>query len=578
MEKTIDNVRYFGYGDASSAAHTDVLEMFGLDTEAYDDGKCFLICTSEGDAFKAEEFPGCLFNRKYRGKKFAVWNLKYDEGALLQWLDEEELHELWSTGKTVRAGWKIRSIPSKMLSIRRGTHSITIYDLYQFFSCSLERAGQDYLGEGKLDVETKSFSREYVIAHYEEIKKYCIQDSVLVAKLAALMVKVFLKFKVYPSKLYSTAYVSFQYFKSHTKYPTVKHFWYEHKKLLRFAMESYHGGKFEVTRKGVDHYYEYDIVSAYPAEIANLVDTTFARVVYDNKYRRFAVYGFIRCEVTIPPSYYSPIAVKKGSLCIYPVGRFQATITKAEYEDLIRGGAFVKIIEAVWIHCDNKVYPFKREIERLVCLKQEYKKEETALEYHTVKILLNSLYGKMVQLVRTPDYWKATSCWNPIYASVITANVRIRVSEMQRKYKSVVAVHTDSVISTRPLPMQTGKELGAWAPECSGPGVVLGSGIYQIADKTKFRGFERGISLMELIDTPRKSLPLDTVHAVTWRECAFHKWDTDRINRFERQEKSLRVNFDCKRVWLKDYTRFNEVLKRRVDSLPFDAGLLRYLF
>jgi hypothetical protein len=578
MIKSIENVRYFGYGSASGVKHTACMELIGLDTEAYTSGKCFLICTSEGDAFKVEDFPGCLFSRKYRGKKFSTWNLKYDEGALLQFLDEENLHELWEKGFVEQNGWSVRSIPQKMLSIRRKSHSITVYDMYQFYAMSLDAAAEKYLGERKMEMETKSFTPEYVRRNGDLLIRYCVRDADLCKRLSDRMIKVFNVFGVNPSKLYSTAYVSYQYFKSHCHYPTVKKFWDDDRKLLEYSMSAYRGGKFEVTRKGVDNYYEYDIVSAYPFEIANLIDTTYSRVVYSNKYRRFAVYGFLKVKIKIPTNIFSPVAVQQNGLNLYPVGEFETFITKAEYDYLVGVGADCTIIDGAWLHVDNKTYPFRKEIEKLVKLKQQYKEPGKELEYHTVKILLNSLYGKMVQLIKTKDYWKASSCWHPVYAAMITANVRIRISSMQQQFPSVVAVHTDSVISTKPLPLECSNTLGAFTKENEGPGVILGSGIYQIEDKTRFRGFSRTASLMKLIDTNSKTIKMPDVHAITWREVAFHNWDGEKINRFTKVEKTLRVNFDSKRIWLNDYKTFREVLTRNVMSSPIMAKSIRFLF
>jgi hypothetical protein len=578
LEKSIENVRYYGQYENSGIVHQQAIELIGLDTEAYDNGQCFMLATSDNDIFHYEDFPRCLFTRKYIGKKFAVWNLKYDEGALLQFLSEGLLHELWKTGIVENDGWKIRSIPSKMLSFSWKKHAITIYDMYQFYAMSLDSASQKYLGDRKLEMETKSFTRSYVKNNWELLAKYCIKDAVLVEKLSKRMIGVFKKFGITPQKLYSTAYVSYQYFKSHCHYPTVKRFWDENKSLLGAAMQAYRGGKFEVTRKGVDNYYEYDIISAYPKEIAGLVDTTYARIVYSKKFRREAIYGFCKIETEIPVDTFSPIALKVGALSIYPIGKISTWVTKAEIEYLQRMGVDYKIHEGIWIHIDNKKYPYKKEIERLVQLKQTYKGEETALEYHTVKILLNSLYGKMVQLIKCGEYWKASACWHPIYAAVITANVRIRVTELQQKYNSIVAVHTDSVISTKPLDIPPSKTLGDFTPECEGTGVILGSGIYQIGTKSRFRGFISKLPLMELIDSPNKTVEIEDVHATTWREVAFHSWDTDRINRFEPCMKKMRVDFDRKRIWLNDYTNFRQVLKRQVSSVPIDSSILSFLF
>ena len=577
MDKTIENVRYFGRQTIDGKPNTTTLELVGLDTEAYTTGECFMIATSEGDVWHAADWPRCVFTRKYRRKKFACWNLKYDEGALLQFLPEDCLHELWEKGKTDYDGWKVRSIPQKMLSISRSGNAVTLYDMYQFYGMSLDAAAKKYLGESKIDIDTKRFTPEIVDARWDEIANYCVRDAELAARLSQKMVGVFLKFDIYPSKLYSTAYVSFQYFKSHTKYPTVKNLWDDNKSVLGYAMNAYRGGKFEVTRKGGGFYYEYDIVSAYPNEIKELVDISHARIIYSKQYRKNAVYGFLHVKAQIPNDIYSPLAIKRGALSVYPVGLVDTWCTKEEYEYLLRQNIDVEILEAAWLHIDRRTKPFKDEIERLVLLKQQYKGENTQLEYHTVKILLNSLYGKMVQLINARPFWRASSCWNPIYAAVITANVRIRISEMQQLYDSVVAVHTDSVISTAPLPLELSKSLGGWMLEDQGDGVIIGSGVYQIADKVRFRGFGRDMNLMELCTRHRKTVDIPTVRAVTWRECAFHKWEKIRINRFEDTPKKLRCDFDCKRLWLGDYKRFDEILKRNVQSLPIDADILRLL-
>jgi hypothetical protein len=412
---------------------------------------------------------------------------------------------------------------------------------------------------------------------WDEIGKYCVQDAKLTARLGARMIEVFKTFGVQPSKLYSTAYVSFQYFKSKTNYPTVRKLWDENKSVLDYAMKAYRGGKFEVTTKGPGYYYEYDIVSAYPAEIADLIDISYARIIYSEKYRKEAVYAFLHIKLKIPQNIYSPLAIKRGMLSIYPVGEIETYCTKQEYEYMVSVGADVTIIDGTWIHVDKKTRPFKREINRLVKLKQEYKDPEKQLEYHTVKILLNSLYGKMVQLIDTGKFFRASSCWNPIYAAVITANVRIRISAMQQKHTSVVAVHTDSVISTKPLPLEMSKDLGGWMEEDNGTGVIIGSGVYQIGDKMRFRGFGRGINLMDLCMVKKRTVEIPTERPTTWRETVFHKWDIERINRFENIPKKLSCDFDNKRLWLGDYKRFSEILRRNVYSAPLDGYMLRFI-
>jgi len=575
LTKPLDTlmVKYSGRGWTRYPDVEKSLSVIGFDTEAYRNGRCFMMSTSKGDTFAPRDFPACLFGRKYRGKVFVAFNLKYDSGALVQGLPKDKLKQLWKTGKTEHEGYRYKSISFKYFQISRGRNAVTWYDMYNFYHTSLDAAAQKYLGEAKQEVDVTLFTAAYVRCHWDKIAAYCVHDAVLVQRLAERLIKQFESYGVKPQRLYSVAYVSYQYFRRKTNYVNVRRYWNKYRYILDYAMASYNGGKFEVTEKGLGHYYEYDIVSAYPHEIANLVDTSYANISREPEYNPEALYGFIDCTIDVPFELPSPCVVRRKYLCCYPFGRFRRTITKAEYEYLIANGAEIVIHSAVWLHVKSVVYPYKFEIEKLVRRKQEIKATGDELDYHTIKILLNSLYGKMVQLIAKDDRWIAGINWNPIYGSIITANVRIRMAELQRLYPSVVAVHTDSVISTKPLPFDPSDTLGVLGYECNGEGVILGSGIYQIGDKVRFRGFDSKRDLYALIGQKRRHVKIKLHRPHTWREIAFHDWDTELINKFVDMPRRLDVQFDRKRIWLGDWTSFYDVTKRNVQSVPFDAGL-----
>ncbi len=544
------------------------IQPIGLDTEAYGTGECFMICTSLGDTYTPEEFPLCFFTRKYRQQKFVAYNLSYDEGALLQHLPAIGLKWLQLGYDIIYKDFLYNIISKKCLSIRKGRNSIHIYDMYNFYHGTLNYNAEKYLGQKKINIETIKFTPKYVKNNWTKISDYCIQDSILVWELAKLLISKFEKYGVYPRKLYSTAYISYQYFSKACHYVTVDKLWLDDKKAVDYAMKSYNGGKFEVTEKGCGYFYEYDIVSAYPAEIANLIDITYARVVWSKKYRKGAVYAFIKCKIKIPMETHSPVAVKYGTVNTYPAGEFEKVITKKEYDYLIRNNCDVTILDAVWLHCDYKSYPYRHEIRKLVKLKEVYKKNNLELDLQTIKIFLNSLYGKFCQLIPIQAHYKASTCWQPLYASIITANVRLRVTELQNRYSDITAVHTDSVISKTQIPGLTGEGLGNWVKEIEGQGVVIGSGIYQIRDKVKFRGFKPNKSLLDMIDVDSKTIDMKETHAYSWKEIAFHNWSKDLINRFQEIPRKISVNFDRKRLWLDDYNTFREMLLRNVESMP----------
>lgn len=541
----------------------------GIDTETLETGECFLICTSLGDSFALQDFPRFLFTRKYQNTNLAAYNLKFDEGSLLQVLDTKQLEQLRQGEKVDADGYIFSIIPGKCLTIRRKKNSVHIYDMYNFYQGSLDYNAEKYLGKRKLDIETKTFTREFVETNKDRIIEYCIQDAVLVAELAELIIKRFESFGIYVTKLYSTAYISYQYFRRKCHYPVVKELWKKHKHVLEYALLSYAGGKFEVTTKGTGYFYEYDIVSAYPAEIANLVDITNCRVVYDNKYRNTAEYGFVNCIIHIPMDVFSPIPIMQSGVNKYPVGIIRKHITKKEYEYMLSVGCEIEIIDAVWIYCTKKSKPFEYEINRLTELKEKFGAEGRMLDRHTVKILMNSIYGKMIQLVPKGERFKATACFNPIYASVITANVRIRVSEFQQKYPNVIAVHTDSIISTEKLDFPNNGSLGDLTFEIEGKGIIIGAGIYQIGEKKRFRCVKNSTDLFEIVRTKKKYVEITNNRPRTWKEVAYRNLEHNEINRFFDDVKKIRCDFDRKRIWLNDYQRFEEILERCVHSAPF---------
>jgi hypothetical protein len=489
-------------------------------------------------------------------------------GSILQFLPHKYLKYLQTEGEVYYKDYFIKVIATKYMSIRKGKNTVHFYDMANFYNSSLNDASKKYLGEEKIDIGEKKFFHIHMMYEWDKIEEYCIQDAVLVKKLAERIISKFEDFGVYPRKLYSVAYVSNQYFNNTCKYIHVKRFWHMHRKLLDYAMQSYNGGKFEVIKKGMNYYYEYDIKSAYPYEMSNLVDIMKAQIIYTTKYIKSAVYAFMKCEIEIPYGVFSPVALKNKTLNYYPIGKFTKVITKTEYEYLIKYGCKVKILDGIFIKQKYKSYPYRKTIYKLMEFKNKFKRENKKLDYHTIKIFLNSRYGKMVQLIDKKEYWLAGSSWNPIYASVITANCRVRISEMQQKYKSVIAVHTDSIISTEKLPFEDKGNLGDMLFEIEGEGVVLGSGIYQIGSKSKFRGFNSKKKLLDILPDKGKELHIEVERPYSWREVAHRNMDLTMINRFSNIPRDMNLNFDIKRIWLDDYKDFSEVRERVVDSVP----------
>jgi hypothetical protein len=135
-----------------------------------------------------------------------------------------------------------------------------------------------------------------------------------------------------------------------------------------------------------------------------------------------------------------------------------------------------------------------------------------------------------------------------------------------------LGVHTDSVITTEPLPDSFLKRkikdsnLGRWEPELEGkrnPAILIATGQYQIGDKKcAFRGLIPAIKDDNGIpqrDTWRKILErnldkseidyIEKRRPESWCATISRNRPVDEINLFKKTPKTLDLNCDIKRIW-----------------------------
>jgi len=537
-------------------------KIIGFDSEAYTTGEPFLFSTSIPEIITPDALPDILFEDRYIEANFMLFNMKYDSGAILYSLDRDSLEELWRTGSVKVGDFRYRYIPHKQLRIYRGKSKVTFWDVAQFYKhggrrLTLDSASKIYLNESKLTLRTKRFTPQYVKKFYKSITKYAIQDAVLTQKLGVYLVNKLDQFGITPTAIYSCASISFKYFCDHANVVTSWKYWQDDKDVLKFACDAYEGGKFEVTARGsFSHGYEYDISSAYPYEIANLVDIRNATTVRTAEYQPKAVYGFLRCFIDNSAAKHIPCGMIRNNVRIYPSGQYHLTITKQEYDYLLTINIPVKIHDAIWLFVKRKSYPYRHVISTLYNLKSHYKGKDR-MAYDLTKIVQNSFYGKTAQVIELPDgKFNAGAGWNPIYASIITANPRIKITKVQNALESdCLAVHTDSVILTKPLPAQFEQDgmLGNFEHVVEGAILLIACGMYQIADRCAFKGFKpnKQDSWQSILERNynRSHIKYRVRHVESWVETMAKNHDKSSINLFQSMKKDIDLNCDTKRIW-----------------------------
>jgi len=112
-------------------------KIAGIDTET-DNGNIFLISDDKGNFLDLtditfEKIGNWLLS--YEGCWLFCWNLQYDADCIVKLLPEEILRRYkWKKELRFEYGkFKIHYIDKKKLTISKGKHSISLYDIMQYY-------------------------------------------------------------------------------------------------------------------------------------------------------------------------------------------------------------------------------------------------------------------------------------------------------------------------------------------------------------------------------------------------------------------------------------------------------------
>src|SRR4029077_16115383 len=568
--------------------------IVAMDSETQD-GFAILL-TKPWSFAEPESFEDCIEFLRV-DKEMAWWNADYDVQAVIKWLPLPIRNRVALLNEVRYGEYLIRYVPNKFAKVWKGDGDqqdllFTIYDLRQFYNCSLRRAAE------KLGVQQKKdFPRSWYRQMLKKLKDPRTRSPVLdyamgdAQTLQAIIRKTEESFKLAGLKFerpFSNAVFAERFFR--------KQFRYRRKiEVEKIAQKAYHGGRIECLRVG--HFpraYYYDIHSAYPSIIAAL-EKPDGRWIHERNgdpstVREDCRYGFFDCEFDIPrDSRVGPIPFRlsRGGL-LYPVGRFRKTITLSEF-NFLSERRWVSKVYASWLHIwTSGKRPFS-------AIEELYRKRKTdpRIDY-AFKIVMNSVYGKLAQVLEhlyptnVVDYrteffderiWRKRIEWKEhtsfVYAAEITAQIRMKLLR-DIPPEDVILYATDGVFTTKPVKLTSGKGLGEWSePEEVHNLCVVGSGVYQYEDKDgeetiRFRGFSPDIALATKLYAAgnRHAIRIDVTRNTSLKLAARLPERRNRMNVLEEEQRLLDVNFDRKRNWEKRWTA-RELTSRSFDSKPW---------
>lgn len=423
------------------------------------------------------------------------FSFNYDANMILQSLSKpvlEKMHKNGRVGLRRPNGQKysVSFLPSKWFRVtryREGYHhksnphaktTVTIFDLFGFFAKSFVRAYEELVGPIPDVVREGKDSRgDFNSLPLEYVERYWEAEIGLLQQLAEE-----LRRRLYGAGLRITSWhgpgalASFalrqhrvQDIKAHCPDP-----------VREAARYGYAGGRFEIFQLGrtVGPIYSLDINSAYPFGITRLPDLTTGQWVQRSRpdvtsLARFGIYR-VRLNPRVGGSFLESAPGplfhrdKMGNITFpwilegwywTPEVVNLASLDPAQYE-IIEGW------EYVGHRRPNTPPPFEW-LKEVYAKRKEWKAAGIAAQL-ALKLLMNSLYGKLAQRVGWNTETRTAPTWHQLeWAGWVTSNCRGMLWNVMSRLPrdSVIAVETDGIYTTtdpRTLGIVDSKDLGGW--------------------------------------------------------------------------------------------------------------------
>lgn len=383
--------------------------------------------------------------------------------------------------------------------------TVKIYDVMTYFQTSFVKA----LESRDIDVYDeltagKASRPDFQYTDIAEVREYCQLELEGLVKLADALRAEIQDAGVYVTQWHGPATIAKAFFKQnkirdHMQAPTPE--------MERITQYAYFGGHFEQYYAG--HHdrpvYLYDLNSAYPHAIRTLPTLTNAEWVWSDTFTgEMGVWSCSYENFTNDHTQPHPTPWRgPGGQVGFPTRNTAVWLwtPEAGIPGVLVNGGYV--LRGPYGIPDAQRYPFKY-IERIYDLRREWKAQNRGGE-KALKLGLNSSYGAMAQRIGAdPELNGGRPVWHQLsWAGIVTSTTRRQLWDaITLNPKSVIAVETDSIMTTEPLDLDIGNGLGQWGETRYDWVTYIQNGIYFTSDGVgKSRSKTRGIDARELDHT-----------------------------------------------------------------------------
>lgn len=498
--------------------------LYGFDVETYGQKSKFYCCSIYSDDFQRTYYSKAKFKKdmktlnRFRESTIVATNLGFDYHAVFNRKDDVNINWMrrgsdFINAKTYIKDGKFHKYRKEKNKdgkrfIKDKKYKLEFIDTYNFVMSSVEELGKvikikklktpDFIGEKP---KTKT-EKEYM-------EKYNMRDSEISYKFTKYLFSEFRKLNTEPKfTIASTAMNCFR--KNYLK----ETYYQPETEDLIDMFKAYYGGRVEAFKRGkIENQYLYDINSLYPyvmqKEYPNPNFQRFRKHGKIDYIKQFE--GISEVEVSID-KIDVPLLPLRLDKVMFPIGRFSAWYSHVELRKALELGYVITKIKKQY-YFKEKCRPFFDFVNDMYAARQKYKKG--TIMNLTVKLIMNSLYGKFGQKFLDKSEWqpcnhtqeqlrelkgfvikngyiytkqdRKPSCFCiPIWAIYTTAYGRLELYKYLTSY-DVTYCDTDSIITKNML--VSSDALGSMKLEREiKEGVIVKPKFYRLDGNAKIKG------------------------------------------------------------------------------------------
>lgn len=291
-----------------------------------------------------------------------------------------------------KEGYKLKFFHNKgtsaIISVTKGNRSLVFLDSMNWFPESLAQTGE------RLGIHKKKI--DFNTCTIQELSDYCRNDVLIEFEHFRSFIK-FLEGNAISGVRYTRASTAMSaYLFRHYHTPIYIH---NNAQAIKLERDTYKGGRCECFYIGDlndETHYILDVNSLYPYVMAvNKYPVKYARLLHNVGLADFSRYlSDFSCVAKVRLYTHEPVYAVKRDRTIFPIGRFDATLSTPELKYALEHGHIEKVYDCVTYEQANIFSSF---VSTIYQYRQEFKSAGVKVYEQLCKYLMNSLYGKWGQ-------------------------------------------------------------------------------------------------------------------------------------------------------------------------------------